>query len=249
MTALPASPRVGVITQARMTSTRLPGKVLLEIGGRTVLDHHLDRLAAAGLAVHVATTVNATDDPVVALAERRGLPVHRGSEDDVLARFADCASAYGLDVVVRVTSDCPLIDGDVIAAALEDYLAEDDTDLYVSNALERTFPRGMDFEIFSGAALREAAERADEPAQREHVTPYFYTNVNGRMVLRNVALPADHSGYRVTLDTEDDLELIRALIEEYDAAGLGCAGIVRVLEAHPELVAINAHVEQKKLGS
>jgi spore coat polysaccharide biosynthesis protein SpsF len=248
MTSLPSSPKVGVITQARMTSTRLPGKVLLEAGGATMLDHHLDRLAAAGLDVHVATTVNATDDPIAALAERRGLSVHRGPEDDVLERFVGCAQAYGLDVVVRVTSDCPLIDGGIVARAVADYVAADDSDLYVSNALERTFPRGMDFEIFSGALLAEAGDRADRPEQREHVTPYFYTNVNGRMRLRNVALPADHSGYRITLDTEDDLRLIRILIEEHGAAQLDCEQIVAVLDAHPELAAINAHIEQKKLG-
>ena len=112
--------RTGVVTQARTTSTRLPGKVLIEVGGRTLLDHHLDRLEAAGLEVYVATTSNAADDPIVDLAERRGLAVHRGSEHDVLARFAGLVREFGLDTVVRVTSDCPLIDGGLVAGAISD---------------------------------------------------------------------------------------------------------------------------------
>lgn len=240
--------KVGVITQARMTSSRLPGKVLLEAGGRTLLDHHLDRLEAAGLDVFVATTTNTTDDPVVALAEARGLPVHRGSEDDVLARFAGCVEEYSLATVVRVTSDCPLIDGAVVRRGLEVFDDAADPWLYVSNGLERTYPRGFDFEVFSARALLDAAEHAVEPAHREHVTPYLYANGSGRMSLRNLSRTADASQYRVTLDTADDLRLIRTLIEEYDAATLDVDQVVAVLDQHPELVAINAHVEQKKLG-
>ena len=148
--------RVGVITQARTTSTRLPGKVLLEVGGRTLLDHHLDRLATSGLGVYVATTVNATDDGIVELARRRGVGVHRGSEDDVLARYHECAVANDLDVVVRVTSDCPLIDGRVIAEGVAEFLRQDDPRLYLSNVVARTFPRGFDFEIFGAPLLAEA---------------------------------------------------------------------------------------------
>lgn len=239
--------RTGIITQARTTSTRLPGKVLIEVAGRTLLDHHLDRLATSGIEVLVATTVNATDDPIAELAHARGLTVHRGSELDVLSRFHECARDNGLDVVVRVTSDCPLIDGALIAAAVEDWVRSDDTDLYLSNGLQRTFPRGFDFEVFSAAALAEAHREARLPAEREHVTPYLYTNVNGRTVLRNVALPVDKSAYRVTLDTADDLAALRTLMEDHHAHELDCAAIIELLDAHPEIVALNSHVEQKKL--
>ncbi|MCW2754406.1 MAG: acylneuraminate cytidylyltransferase [Marmoricola sp.] len=242
------SGRVGVITQARTTSTRLPGKVLLTAGGRTLLDHHLDRLESAGLDVYVATTVNASDDPIVALAEARGLGVHRGSEDDVLARFTGCIEQFSLATVVRVTSDCPLIDGALVAHGIEIFLAADDPWTYVSNGLERTYPRGFDFEVFSAQALLDAGENAYEQPQREHVTPYLYTNGSGRMSLRNLSRTANASAYRVTLDTAEDLVLIRTLIEDYGAAGLDVDQIIAVLDAHPELVAVNAHVEQKKLG-
>lgn len=240
--------RIGIVTQARTTSTRLPGKVLIEVAGRTLLDHHLDRLAASGLPVLVATTTNHTDDPLADLAAARGLSVFRGSEDDVLSRFHGCAQQHGLDVVVRVTSDCPLIDGGLVAAAVRDFVAADDPDLYLSNTLVRSFPRGFDFEVFSAAALAEAHEHATDPAQREHVTPYLHGNASGRMRLRNIAWPEDRSVYRVTLDTTDDLALIRALLEDHGAAALSCGEIIALLDAHPELVALNRHVEQKKLG-
>lgn len=244
----PHGPRVGVVTQARTTSTRLPGKVLIEVAGRTLLDHHLDRLEAAGLTTYVATTTNDTDDPIVELARRRGLAVFRGSEDDVLSRFAGVVREHALDTVVRVTSDCPLIDGEVIRAALEEYAAADDPWLYLSNGVVRTFPRGMDFEVFSGQALLDADARATEPAEREHVTPYLYTNGSGRITRRDVVRSPDASAYRLTLDTADDLALLRTLIEDHDASALDVDGLVALLDAHPELVAINAHVEQKKLG-
>jgi spore coat polysaccharide biosynthesis protein SpsF len=237
-----------IVTQARMTSTRLPGKVLIEVGGRPLLDLHLDRLLASGHGVVVATTTNATDDPIASLASARGLPVWRGSEDDVLSRFAGAIREFSLDTVVRVTSDCPLIDGELVAAGIATYEQAGDPDLYVSNALTRTMPRGMDFEVFSGAALLEADSLAVAGPHREHVTPYLYENVSGRVTLKNLPWLEDKSAYRVTLDTEDDLRLIRALIEEHGAAELDCAGIIAVLDEHPEVAAINAHVEQKKLG-
>lgn len=240
--------RVGIVTQARTGSTRLPGKVLLEVGGKTLLEHHLDRLEASGLPVLVATTTDEADDRIVEIASGRGLGVHRGSEDDVLARFHDTAVAFGLDVIVRVTSDCPLIDGALIATAVEEYLAADDPWLYLSNTQVRTFPRGFDFEIFGIGALAMAHAQAKGAPLREHVTPYITDPKNPWTRPRDVVWPGDASTYRVTVDTAEDLELVRTLIEEYDAAALSVGQIIALLDEHPELVAINAHVEQKKLG-
>ncbi|KQR40424.1 acylneuraminate cytidylyltransferase [Microbacterium sp. Leaf159] len=231
-----------------MTSTRLPGKVLLRAAGRTMLDHHLDRLIQTGVPVIVATTTNDSDDPIASLARQRGVTAYRGSEDDVLARFAGAASDSGVDTIVRVTSDCPLIDPSLIAEGLRLYDALDDPYAHVSNVIERTYPRGFDFEVFSTVALVEAHENAREPAEREHVTPYLYAGRSGRTSLHAVTQEDDASGYRVTLDTSEDLVLIRELIESYDASTLSAREIVAVLKQHPELVAINAHVEQKKLG-
>lgn len=240
--------RIGVVTQARMTSTRLPGKILLAAGGKSMLQHHLDRLSQAHLPVYVATTTNETDDPVVAAAAELGVPVHRGSEDDVLSRFAGAIEEFGLDVVVRVTSDCPLIDGDLVRHGIDTYLTAGDPDLFVSNTLERTFPRGLDFEVFGAAALLAAHADADQPAEREHVTPYLYANRSGRTTIRQITRPTDASGFRITLDTPDDMELIRRLIEDHHAAELDAEHLIAVLESHPELASLNGHIEQKKLG-
>ena len=240
--------KVGIITQARTTSTRLPGKVLIEVAGQTLLDHHLDRLATSGIEVFVATTTNAADDPIVAIAERRGLRWFRGSEHDVLSRFQGCASENHLDVVVRVTSDCPLIDGNVIADAVEEFLAAGDENLYLSNGIRRTFPRGFDLEVFSATALAEANRSATDPAQREHVTPYLYQNAGGHTQVRDFVWVQDKSAYRVTLDTPEDLEVIRLLMENHEAHRLSCAEIIDLLDHHPEIAGLNQHVEQKKLG-
>jgi spore coat polysaccharide biosynthesis protein SpsF len=243
--------RVGVVTQARTGSTRLPGKVMIEVAGRTMLDHHLDRLVAAGLDVYVATTDSPNDDRVAVLAQRRGIAAFRGSEEDVLSRFAGCARAHDLDVVVRVTSDCPLIDGDVVADGVTRFLQlreQHGDDVYLSNTLERTYPRGFDFEVVAAAALQRADREATARRDREHVTPWLYAGPHRLPHLVQVRRAVDRSSYRVTLDTAEDLELIRRLIEEYDAATLDCSGVIAVLDAHPELVALNADVGQRELG-
>jgi spore coat polysaccharide biosynthesis protein SpsF len=243
--------KVGIITQVRVTSTRLPAKVLLSVAGRSYLEHHLDRLSRTGLPVIVATTTNVHDDLVVQVCHEGGIPVFRGSEDDVLSRFAGAAREHGLDAIVRVTSDCPLIDPEIVAAGVDRWRAENDLDLYISNCLERTYPRGMDFEIFSTARLYDAEAKATLKADREHVTSYLHQNRSGEMRLLNLPWsggPKTAPQYRLTLDTADDWKLLDALIEDFDAPRLSCAELVAILDAHPELAALNAHIEQKKLG-
>jgi spore coat polysaccharide biosynthesis protein SpsF len=240
--------KIGIITQARATSTRLPAKVLLTAGGRSFLEHHLDRLAATRLPVIVATTTNAADEPIVEIAEKAGVPVYRGSELDVLNRFAGAIREHELDGIVRVTSDCPLIDAEVVLAGVDRFRAEDDENLYVSNCIERTYPRGMDYEVFSAARLLKADAEATLPADREHVTSYLHQNRTGDVRLLNLPWSGGGSQYRLTLDTEDDRALLAILIERYGAANLDCAGLVSVMDKHPELHALNHHIEQKKLG-
>jgi spore coat polysaccharide biosynthesis protein SpsF len=212
-----------------------------------MLEYHVTRLSRAGLAVYVATTTNASDDPVVELAEHLGCAVFRGSEDDVLSRYAGCVRQYGLDTVVRTTSDCPLIDGRLVARGVAEFEAAGDPWLYLSNGLRRTYPRGFDFEVFSATALIDADSHATTPTQREHVTPYLYQG-NGRVHLREFTRSADASHYRVTLDTPDDFRLLKTLIEDHRAADLDAEGIITVLETYPGLADLNAHIEQKKLG-
>ncbi|GAA3996904.1 glycosyltransferase family protein [Hymenobacter fastidiosus] len=247
MARLPSHPRVGIISQARMTSTRLPGKVLLPVAGQPLLHYHVARLQQAGWPVLLAITTNATDDPLADFAAARQLPCCRGDEDDVLSRYWLTARAQALDVIVRVTSDCPLLDGGLIGQGVADYLRQNDSRLYLSNVLERTFPRGLDFEVFSRELLDEAQAQATAASDREHVTPYIHQNRSGRVRFQHVTRAEDRSSYRLTVDTADDFRLIQQLIEAYGAAALSTDALVQLLDQHPELVALNAHIEQKKI--
>ena len=240
--------RVGIISQVRMGSTRLPSKVLLPAAGRPLLDYHIARLRQSGLPIFLATTTEPADDVLATYAETHKIPYHRGSEVDVLARYYHTAQEFGLDVIVRVTSDCPLIDGPLIGAAVARYLAEDNPLVYRSNSIVRTFPRGLDFEIFSMQMLSEAHAIATLPYEREHVTPYIKANpaTAGRVIFRDEVWPGgDFSRFRITLDTAEDYAVLRTLIEQYHAERLDVVDLLALLEAHPETMALNAHIEQK----
>ncbi|UOQ70367.1 glycosyltransferase family protein [Hymenobacter cellulosilyticus] len=229
-----------------MTSSRLPGKVLQPIAGQPLLHYHLDHLRAAGQPVFLAITNKATDNPLADFAAQAGIPLTRGSEEDVLSRYWTCAQEHDLDIIVRVTSDCPLLDGQLIGEGIAEYIRLANPRLYLSNVLERTFPRGLDFEIFSRELLNKAFQESTLPSDREHVTPYIHQNRSGSVEFQHITRTPDASHYRLTVDTADDFELIRVLIEQYQAQYLSTSQLITVLESHPELVALNAHVEQKK---
>lgn len=240
--------KAGIISQARMTSTRLPGKVLRSIRGNTLLHYHLKRLQASGLPVVVATTVNASDEPIVEACDLEKIPYHRGSESDVLERYYQAAQKFGFDVVVRVTSDCPLIDGHLIRQAVDQYLQDSKTDwMYMSNCIERTYPRGFDFEIFSFAMLEEAFQKARTPSEREHVTPYIHQNRHGKTKFHHIKRTPDMSSHRLTVDEIDDFRLMETLIEKFHCDDLNESQICQILTDHPELKDINQHIEQKKV--
>ncbi|KAA9346203.1 acylneuraminate cytidylyltransferase [Adhaeribacter soli] len=232
-----------------MTSTRLPGKVLKAIGGKSVLHYHLERLKQSGFPVYIATTTNASDDPVIEFCKAQDIAYYRGDEQNVLSRYYGCAKENELDIVVRVTSDCPLIAPELVKNGIEIYLKTRNPSLYLSNALERTFPRGFDFEIFSYALLERAFFEATRPEDLEHVTPYIHQNRTGDIQFYHYLHSEDKSNYRITLDTPEDFELLQALIEDYQADKLTGREIITLLDQHPELVAINAQIEQKKLTS
>jgi spore coat polysaccharide biosynthesis protein SpsF len=239
--------KIGIITQARMTSTRLPGKILLEEGGISFLKYHVERLRQTGLPLFVATTTNDTDEPIVNFCIQNDLPYYRGDEDNVLSRFYFCAKENNLDVVIRVTSDCPFVDPSLILEGVDLYNQSQDSNAYVSNCLVRTFPRGIDFEIFSFSALEDAYLHASLSGDLEHVTPYIHQNRSGVVVVKHIVQKEDKSQFRITLDTPEDLQLISTLIRDYNAHYLSHTAIVNILESQPDLVAINAHVEQKKI--
>jgi spore coat polysaccharide biosynthesis protein SpsF len=239
--------KIGIITQARMTSTRLPGKVLKEIKHKSLLKYHTQRLQQSGIDVIIATTSNETDNIVQQFAEKEQILFHRGDENNVLSRYHQAAVKFGLDVIIRVTSDCPLIDPHLIRNSLEKYLQFNNPQLYVSNGMERTFARGFDFEIFSFQLLDEAFKKATDAGDLEHVTPYIWKNRSGKVEFYPVKQPVDNSRFRITVDTPEDFELINILIEKYNADQLAYTAIEEILIAHPELSAINAHIEQKKV--
>jgi spore coat polysaccharide biosynthesis protein SpsF len=157
-----------------MSSTRLPGKVLMDIVGETTLARVVRRMSRAKLIteVAIATTDSPADDVIVSEAERLGVRCFRGSEQDVLARYVGAAEAFAADVVVRVTSDCPLIDAELVDGVLRKFL--DECAHFACNVWPRSYPRGLDAEVFTISALNAASKLADQPHQREHVTPWFY---------------------------------------------------------------------------
>lgn len=242
--------RLGTVVQARMGSTRLPGKVLLDIGGRPMLQHVLGRAALARRVplVILATTALPMDDPVAALGDRLGVPVVRGPEEDVLERYHLAAQRHSLDVVVRVTSDCPFLDARLIDRAVE-LLLEDPTLAYVSNTLERTYPRGFDVEAIRTSALAVAAAEARTAWEREHVTPFVWRRPD-RFRIAQICHEEDLSSWRLTVDQAEDLALIRAVYARLaDHAGphFGLEEVVQLLEREPALLELNAGVQQKVL--
>jgi spore coat polysaccharide biosynthesis protein SpsF len=202
------------VLQARMGSSRLPGKVVAELGGRPALAFMLDRLARLAVdQLVVATSTAAADARVEEVAKEKGVTVVRGPEDDVLARFIVALDAYPAMQVVRLTGDCPLMDPALVATALEVH-AREGAD-YTSNTVVRTFPDGLDVEVVTAAALREAYEEAVDPAEREHVTPFVYRRPD-RYRLAGFESGDDLGAERWTLDTAADLERIRDIVDQLD---------------------------------
>lgn len=241
--------RRAAIIQARMGSTRLPGKVLMPLGGTTVLGCVIERVRSAALDdVVVATSRLPDDDRVADFAAASGARVWRGDERDVLGRFQGAAADVDAEIVVRVTADCPLIDGALIAQMLGDFDHGDPAD-YLSNTLTRTYPRGLDAEIFTRAALDRAAAEARLPYEREHVTPYLYRHPEiFRLVAYTDPSGADRSSMRWTLDTPEDYAFLRAVFDRLavQAAAVSTGAVLEILEREPALTSINAAVRQKE---
>ncbi len=235
------------IVQARMGSTRLPGKVLKDIGGCSALTRVVRRARRARLldAVVVATTVEIADEIIMDECARLQVAAFRGSELDVLDRYVQAARAFEAEAVVRITSDCPLIDPEVIDLTVRAF--REQAPDYASIGLKRTFPRGLDTEVMTIAALERAGREAREPYQRVHVTPYLYQHPELFRLLE-VTGPHDYGHYRWTLDTPADLDFIRAVYARlHNTDEFGWRDVLRVLEREPELIEINRHVTQKAL--
>jgi spore coat polysaccharide biosynthesis protein SpsF len=228
-----------------MTSSRLPGKILKEVNGKPLLEYQIERLRQipSKPEIWIATTTNASDDRTCELAQRLGLQFFRGSEEDVLSRYYFCAKAAGARVIARVTADCPLIDPDVFEEVLLAYRPSDVD--YVSNTIERTYPRGLDIEIFSFEALELAHQKARRPEEREHVTPYIRSNFRVKNI-RHAS--SNFSKHRWTVDTSEDFELIQRLLGALypKNSRFRLQDVLQVLSEHPDWSEINARVEQKR---
>lgn len=242
--------KIGCIVEARMASSRLPGKVLLDLMGKPAVIRQVERIQASRYidTIVVATTVNPGDDPLVEVLEEAGIKYFRGSEEDVLDRVASASRAFELDVLVEITGDCPLVDMGEGDRVIERYL-QGGYDL-VSNEFVRSYPIGMDVLAVSSQVLQQAARQAADPAYREHVCLYLYehpfdynfSNIEAPPFLRNPRL-------RLTLDTWEDYELIRRIYEKLYPVkpDFNLYDISKLLNREPELREINRQIEQRKV--
>lgn len=233
-----------------MRSERLPGKVLLPILGRPNLELMVERLRRVpGIDdIVIATTDDPSCDPIERLAGEIGAGCFRGSEEDVLDRVLGAARAAGADVIVETTGDCPLIDPPTVQRVIDGYLTGGVD--YCSNVIRRTFPRGMDVQVFPLRVLEDVARSTDDAADHEHVSLYIYEHPD-RYRLRNVesGLPPDAADLRLTLDTPDDLRLITLVFEELYPAkpDFTLPDVLALFEVRPDLAEINRHIQQKSV--
>lgn len=237
-----------VIVQARMTSSRLPGKILLPVLGKPLLEHQIERLRRFRLAdeIVIATTINADDQPIIDLCDRLGVAYFRGSEQDVLSRYYGAAVEHNADTVVRITSDCPVIDHELSDEVIQYYLDRHKDIEYVRT---RNYPRGLDTEVFSFGALQRCYKEAVAQPDREHVTPYIYRNPQ-LFNFHYFDSYEDLSSYRWTVDTPEDYQLLKNIIEALYSrkVDFNYKDILALLAEFPEWVSINAHVRQKQYG-
>jgi spore coat polysaccharide biosynthesis protein SpsF len=238
-----------IIIQARMASTRLPGKIMKKVLDKTLLEYQIERLRRVKQAnrIVIATTDHGDEQPIVDLCKRLSVDYFRGSENDVLARYYEAATDYGADIVVRVTSDCPLIDPEVVDRVIGHFQQHQSEVDYVSNTFpELTYPRGMDTEVFSYQALKEAYQEAVDQPEREHVT-IFIKRRPERYRIVNLPYHRDVSRHRWTVDTPEDFELVRRMLTELYPVNpeFTLEDCLQLIKKHPEWQRINDQILQK----
>ena len=236
-----------IIVQARMNSSRLSGKVLKTVLGKTLLEYQLERLNRVVNVdkIIVATTDQSIDDSIVELCDRLSISTCRGSELDVLRRYAEAAQMYGSSTVVRITSDCPLIDPALINRTIDFYRSSGLDYVSIDHTV---YPRGMDIEVFSRDMLDTANHKAIQPTEREHVTPYFYQNPE-LFSIGTYTEAIQASQYRLTVDTPEDFQLIQVLLENIypENNTFSLYDVLAYLQDNPKLIDINKHIQQKTL--
>ena len=235
-------PKVTAIIQARMTSTRLPGKVLMEVMGRPLLSYQIERLRFSKMIdnIIIATTANKEDNPIIELAQKEGLSFYRGSEDDVLDRYYQAAKKYNVKHVMRLTADCPLVDPMICDLVVEKYISEDAD--YVHTG--QSFTEGLGCEVFKFSVLEKIWKNAHVKSEREHVTLYIRNcwEEFHCIILEN---ETDDSKYRITVDEKRDFFVVKALLENLYSKykkPFSLDDVKVYFKAHPEIYALNADI-------
>jgi spore coat polysaccharide biosynthesis protein SpsF len=240
---------VFIIIQARMTSTRLPGKIMLPLCGKPVMQIMLERLDSLKTHLIIATTDDGSEQPIVDLCNKLAIRYYRGDTDNVLSRYYLAASKFGAkekDVIVRLTSDCPLIDPDITRQTVN-YFMDNHFD-YVSAGTGTGFPRGMDTEVFTFDLLQQAYENATLDYEKEHVTPYIYMTCGKQLKLGQYQNSQNHSHYRLTLDEPLDFDVISEVYRLFDCqTDFSYEELINKLKQNPQVARINQQVEQKKV--
>lgn len=240
--------KVVAIIQARMGSTRLPGKILKTVNGKSLLLYQIERLRDCKRVdeIIIATTDKTQDNVIEEFCKKIDISVFRGSENDVLSRYFFAAQKSKAQTIVRITSDCPLIDPQIVDSVVEFY--QKNPFDYVSNVMERTFPRGLDTEVFSFESLTKVYNEAREEEEREHVTLHYYRNPD-QFSIGSLMNEQNLSHFRLTVDTEEDFDLIQKIINHLYKKNtkFRLADIVELMNINPDWFKINSHVEQKKV--
>ena len=242
---------VFIIIQARMTSTRLPGKVMLPLCNKTVLEMMLERLSVYKTNIIIATTNDDTQQPIVELCQSLNIKYYEGDTNHVLSRYYEAAVKHGAqegDIIVRCTSDCPLIDPKVVQSVI-DFYQEQNFD-YASAAASTGFPRGLDTEVFGFTLLKEAFFNAEKDYEKEHVTPYFYKSHPEKFKIGRFINEPNASKYRITLDEQADYLAIQEIYKQFSCSTtFNLSELLSVLESNPHIYELNKQIEQKKLNS
>ncbi|NWK06319.1 glycosyltransferase family protein [Marine Group I thaumarchaeote] len=236
---------IGCIIQARMGSSRLPGKALMKSdSGKPLLYYVTNQLRYCSKVKNlvIATTTNQEDDEIEKFANNNSINVFRGKEKDVLDRYFQCAKKHSFSTIVRITADCPLIDPQIVDKVIEQFFSENCD--FATNTLTRTFPIGTDVEVFSFSALNKAWENAQLPSEREHVTPYFHNKENFKII--NVENDKNISNLRLTVDRIEDFELIKQILNNISINPIHLEDVLELFSRKPELIEINKHINHNE---
>jgi len=239
--------RIVAIVEARMTSSRLPGKHLMEVLGKPILSYLLDRLKAVESidSIVIATTRNSTDDVLVEFSKQNKVEIYRGDEDDVMGRVLDAAKHFRADVICEVTGDCPIIDPQLVEQVIQTYLYNNIA--YVNNG-RQGLPDGMGSQVFSTSTLSQSASQTKKLLDREHVTLHIRNNPKLFPPIYIGTMPSmNRPKLSVTLDEKDDFDLIKKIIEYFgeDKPLFGCLDVINLLESRLDWVSINSHIHRK----